>query len=209
MAIHRIHHKHSDEQDDPHSPLVNFLWSHVGWLMFERSKLIPTSIYARDLLQDPLYRWLHGNLAWAWFFVAHALLLFLGGVLYGWHASSSWSQGISLGWSIVLWGVIVRSVVVWHMTWSINSATHCFGYRNYDTRDDSRNNLVVALFTSGEGWHNNHHADPSSCCNRHRFWELDQTWAMIKVLAWLGLASEIVEPRFRRQKLVSSRSRPR
>jgi fatty-acid desaturase len=198
VATHRAHHRYADKFHDPHSPRQSFFWSHVGWLMFERSKLIPTSMYARDLLQDPLYRWLHGNLAWAWFFVVHALLLFAGGVGYGFWTSGSWQQGLALGWSILLWGVIVRSVAVWHITWAVNSLAHRYGYRNYETRDDSRNNILVALLTQGE-WHNNHHGDPATCCNQHRWWELDVLWLFIKLLAAVGLATDVIEPRFRRK----------
>jgi stearoyl-CoA desaturase (delta-9 desaturase) len=83
-------------------------------------------------------------------------------------------------------------VLVWHITWSVNSLTHIFGYRNHDTRENSRNNWLVALFACGEGWHNNHHSDPACCTVRHRWWELDITYLEIRALGLVGLAWDIV-----------------
>ena len=87
------------------------------------------------------------------------------------------------GLSILMFGVFVRTVLVWHITWAINSVTHVWGYRNYETDEDSRNNLVVGLISNGEGWHNNHHADPRSARHGHRWWEIDNTWLTIRFLA--------------------------
>ena len=94
-----------------------------------------------------------------------------------------------------MFGVFVRTVLVWHITWAINSVTHVWGYRNYETDEDSRNNLVVGLISNGEGWHNNHHADPRSARHGHRWWEIDNTWLTIRFLAFVGLASDVVAPR--------------
>ena len=93
-----------------------------------------------------------------------------------------------------MFGVFVRTVLVWHITWAVNSVTHVWGYRNYETDEDSRNNLVVGLISNGEGWHNNHHADPRSARHGHRWWEIDNTWLTIRFLAWLGLATDVVAP---------------
>jgi len=101
------------------------------------------------------------------------------------------------GLSILLFGVFVRTVLVWHITWAVNSVTHLWGYRNYETDEDSRNNIVVGLISNGEGWHNNHHADPRSARHGHRWWEIDNTWLTIRVLARLGLATDVVAPRVR------------
>jgi fatty-acid desaturase len=101
--------------------------------------------------------------------------------------------------SFVIWGVVVRTVVVWHITWSVNSLTHMFGYRNFDTGEESRNNWLVAIFTSGEGWHNNHHADPASANNSRRWWELDLIYGFIRVLEVTGLAWNVVRPREQRK----------
>ena len=93
-----------------------------------------------------------------------------------------------------MWGVFVRTVLVWHITWSVNSVTHLWGYRNYETDDDSRNNWLVGLISNGEGWHNNHHADPRSAAHGHRWWEFDVTWLTIQFLERIGLATHVVPP---------------
>ncbi len=93
-----------------------------------------------------------------------------------------------------MFGVFVRTVLVWHITWAINSVTHVWGYRNYETDEDSRNNLVVGLISNGEGWHNNHHADPRSARHGHRWWEIDNTWLTIRFLERIGLATDVVAP---------------
>ena len=97
--------------------------------------------------------------------------------------------------SWMVWGVLVRTVLVWHQTWSVNSLSHLFGYRTYVTGENSRNNWLVALIAAGEGWHNNHHHDPVSASVQHRWWEFDLTYYCICSLSWLGLASDIILPR--------------
>jgi stearoyl-CoA desaturase (delta-9 desaturase) len=103
--------------------------------------------------------------------------------------------GFGLGWDAALWGVFVRLCVGYHFTWLINSATHKWGYRNYETNEDSRNCWWVALVTFGEGWHNNHHADDRACRAGRKPWELDVTFWVIKVLEKLGLVWDVVPPR--------------
>jgi stearoyl-CoA desaturase (delta-9 desaturase) len=88
----------------------------------------------------------------------------------------------------------VRTVVVWHQTWAVNSIAHLWGYRNYATDEDSRNNVLVGIISNGEGWHNNHHADPRSAKHGHRWWELDTTYLTIRLLTMLGLAKDVVTP---------------
>jgi stearoyl-CoA desaturase (delta-9 desaturase) len=95
--------------------------------------------------------------------------------------------------SLVVWGVFVRLVFVLHSTWLVNSASHMWGYRNYETTDDSRNNWWVALLTYGEGWHNNHHAYPRMALHGHRWWELDLTFRTIRLMQRLGLAWDVVD----------------
>jgi fatty-acid desaturase len=198
VAIHRLHHQHSDRQSDPHSPLVNFLWAHVGWVLVrnrEHSRLPFFEQYARDVLRDPFYLRLERNIAWFWVYWAHGLVYFLAGLAWGRLASGEWTPGIQLGLSLLVWGVFARTVFVWHATWAVNSVTHIAGYRNYDTGDDSRNHWLVALVANGEGWHNNHHADQRAAAHGHRWWEFDLTYAAICVLEWLGLATNVVRPR--------------
>jgi stearoyl-CoA desaturase (delta-9 desaturase) len=101
---------------------------------------------------------------------------------------------------LLVWGVIVRTVVVWHITWSVNSLTHLFGYRNYETDDNSRNNWFVAIVSTGEGWHNNHHQDQASATVQHRWWEVDICYWHILALKWVGLATHIVPPAHKRRR---------
>jgi stearoyl-CoA desaturase (delta-9 desaturase) len=96
--------------------------------------------------------------------------------------------------------VFLRTVCVWHISWTVNSLSHLFGYRSYQTRENSRNNWLVAILTSGEGWHNNHHADPASASNSHRWWEIDLMFLIIRGMEALGLATEVVRPRHVRQR---------
>ena len=197
VAVHRLHHQHSDNRPDPHSPLVNFLWGHMGWLFVENTELSRMTMYeryARDLLQDRFYRRLERNLLWLWIALAQWLVFFLAGLLVGWLTTGEYLAGLQLGLSWLVWGVFVRTVAVWHITWSVNSVTHRWGYRNYETDENSRNNWIVALISNGEGWHNNHHAQPRSAAHGHRWWEFDVTWLTIRLLSLVGLAWNIVKP---------------
>jgi fatty-acid desaturase len=203
VTWHRMHHQHSDAHDDPHSPLVAFFWSHVGWLLFEQGGTHTTASYykyARDVLEDPFYMHLEKRRSTAIFiYLGHALVFFLAGLAAGTLVSGTWFDGVRFGLSLLVWGVILRTVYVWHITWAVNSLGHFFGYRNYETSDESRNNWFVALITGGEGWHNNHHGDPASASVQHRWWEWDLNYYIIKSLEWIGLASHVV-PRRRREK---------
>ena len=198
VAIHRVHHQYSDETPDPHSPLVTFLWGHVGWLVVENRQLSGVSTYERyagDLLRDRFYFRLERKLAWVWIYAAHALAFYLVGVLAGWLSTGTLAGSLQFGLSLLVWGVFVRTVLVWHITWSVNSLTHLWGYRTYETRENSRNNWFVGLVSNGEGWHNNHHADPRAASHGHKWWELDVTYLTIRLLCRLGLAKDVVAPR--------------
>ena len=191
VATHRFHHAHSDENNDPHSPLVAFLWAHVGWLFIYNPathNIGTYQKYARDVLEDPFYFKLEKSTLWVWIYIAHAALYFAIGSLVS----------FEMGMSLLVWGVIARTVIVWHITWSVNSLTHMFGYANYGTGDHSRNNWLVAILASGEGWHNNHHHDPASASNQHRWWEIDVTYYLILALGVVGLAKDITPPRHKR-----------
>jgi stearoyl-CoA desaturase (delta-9 desaturase) len=109
-------------------------------------------------------------------------------------AGGTTPDAVRFGASLLVWGGAVRTVAVWHLTWSVNSITHLWGYRNYDTPDNSRNNLIIALLNSGEGWHNNHHADPRSARHGHKWWELDLAWLTIRFFMLLGLARSVSLP---------------
>ena len=195
VAVHRMHHQHSDEQPDPHSPLVSLLWGHLGWLVIENrtlDRLTTFDKYARDVFQDRFYRRLHSRYTWLWVYVAHAAIIFGLGCLAGWFLTKTPREALIYGTGIFVWGVIVRTVYVWHITWAVNSVTHLWGYRNYETGENSRNNWVVALLTNGEGWHNNHHANQRGASHGHRWWEIDITYWTIVLLRWVGLATEVV-----------------
>ena len=198
VATHRQHHNDSDEAEDPHSPLVNFFWSHIGWLLVENRDVRTYTAfdrYARDILRDPFYMRLQRSMLPLWIFSAHALLYYAAGLALGVWLTQTWLGGVQLGLSWLVWGCLLRTVCVWHISWSVNSLTHVFGYRSHETGDNSRNNWLVAALTSGEGWHNNHHHDPASANNGLRWWEFDLIFAGIRSLEVLGLATQVVLPR--------------
>lgn len=202
VAVHRLHHVHSDEQPDPHSPLVTFFWAHMGWLFVNNSKarsLTAIDTYAKDILRDPFYMLLEKRpLMLLWIGMAQVPVYFLAGAAIGW---IGWGReaALPLAISMVVWGVYVRIVAVWHITWSVNSLAHMFGYRTYETGEASRNNWFVALLTVGEGWHNNHHQDPSAASVQHRWWEIDISYYEIRILEALGLAWDVAVPRHLRR----------
>lgn len=198
VAIHRKHHQHSDEEPDPHSPLVAFVWGHCGWLMLENRDSDTFHLlqrYSRDLVTQPFYFKLERRLNWLWVYAAHALIIALAGLVAGLVLEPTFERALWLAASIVVWGVFVRTVVVWHITWSVNSLSHMWGYRTFTrTGENSRNNWFVALISNGEGWHNNHHGDQRSAAHGHRWWELDVTYLSIRALEMLGLAWDVVRP---------------
>jgi len=197
VAIHRRHHEHADEQPDPHSPLVNFFWGHTGWILVENGELSRLGLfdrYARDILRDPFYKRLERNLWRVWIILLSWTVFFFGGLAASLSMGGSVAEATQFGLSLLVWGVFVRTVVVWHQTWAVNSITHMWGYRNYATDESSRNNLLVGYFSNGEGWHNNHHADPRSAKFGHRWWEIDTTWLTIRLLGMLGLARDVAMP---------------
>jgi stearoyl-CoA desaturase (delta-9 desaturase) len=201
VMVHRLHHQHSERQPDPHSPLVTWFWGHMGWLFVENRQLSTLSTYdryARDILRDRLYMRLERGHFWVWVYAAHAVLFYLAGVAIGWATTGEWLGGVRFGLSLLLWGVVFRTLYSWHITWGVNSLSHMWGYRNYDTDENSRNNWLIALTTNGEGWHNNHHADPRSCAHGfHRWWELDVTYLTIRLLQLVGLVTDVVPVRVR------------
>jgi len=213
VAAHRIHHNHADDEPDPHSPLISFLWSHIGWMLVDKhglNKISNYERYVRDLLRQPFYLNLERMLVPTVVYFGHALLFLLAGFGIGFWVGPNDAAlaaggtrlmtGVQFGLSLLVWGVFLRTVVVWHITWSVNSLTHMFGYRNYDTDEESRNNWFVAIISSGEGWHNNHHADPAAASNQRKWWEVDLIYAFIRALEMVGLASNVVRPKHLRTK---------
>ena len=142
---------------------------------------------------------LEQNGRWLGIYALHALAFLVIGFAIGaiWPSAgmTRLMSGLQFGLSILVWGVFVRTVVVLHGTWAVNSFAHTFGYQNYDTGENSRNNWLVALLSHGEGWHNNHHADQRAASHGHRWWELDMSWWIIRGLESTGLIQNVVRPR--------------
>jgi stearoyl-CoA desaturase (delta-9 desaturase) len=131
-----------------------------------------------------------------WVNLVQWILYFVEGLTVGWMGGTA-LDGLQLGASWLVWGVVLRTVAVWHITWSVNSATHLWGYRRYETGENSRNNWLIALLSNGEGWHNNHHADQRSAAHGHRWWEFDVTYLTIVFLEKLGLVRDVVRPQLK------------
>ncbi len=190
IGVHRIHHKHSDDHGDPHSPKHGFTWAHVLWCMHKHQGL-PNSWAPADAARD-LYRDKGLRLINRYYLVPQLVVIvlcFLGG---------TWAAHLGLetsGLSWVLWGVCVRTSLVFHSTWFVNSASHTWGYQNYDTKEGSTNCWWVALLSMGE-WHNNHHGEQRSALYGGRRWfEFDPTWWTLHLMKRVGLASDFVRPR--------------
>ncbi|KGG13702.1 Fatty acid desaturase [Prochlorococcus sp. MIT 0601] len=181
VGLHRHHHTFSDTDVDHHDSNKGFWWSHMGWMFEEVPALNTVPRFTGDLVKDPYYLFLNK------YFLL--LQIPLGCFLF-------WIGTISEvgGWSMVLWGIPLRLVVVYHITWLVNSATHCWGTVAYESGDSSKNNRWVAALTFGEGWHNNHHAFPSSAKQGLQKGQIDLTWEHIKFLSSLGLATKIRLP---------------
>jgi len=197
VALHRRHHEHADEAMDPHSPHVNFFWGHMGWVVTENRELTRLRIfdrYAKDLLRDKFYAALERNHLYLWINLAGWVVFFGSGFVAELLLGGTTMQAVQFGASLLVWGVFLRTVLHWHATWAVNSVTHRFGYRNYDTDEGSRNHFLVGLLANGEGWHNNHHADPRAACYQHHWWEIDTTYWVIWLLSALGLAKKVAMP---------------
>jgi len=175
VAMHRMHHAFSDRpKKDLHTPKDGFWWSQFGWILcyapLESREM--EKRYAPELLADPIHRFLNR---------AHILPnVLVGFAFYAWG-----------GWAYVIWGVFLRMAIELHVTWLVNSASHTWGYRTYETPEDSRNLWWVGLLAWGEGWHNNHHAFPRSARHGLEWWEFDANWVVIRTLRAVGLAREI------------------
>jgi stearoyl-CoA desaturase (delta-9 desaturase) len=192
VANHRKHHANSDQADDPHSPHDGPWWSHMFWLAIwwgPKAHAEHIQKWAPDLVKDPVLRWI-GALFLPCHFVMAAVLAGAGYAYGGWYLAASF----------LVWGLFVRLVFVLHSTWFVNSASHMWGYKNYETTDDSRNNWWVALLTYGEGWHNNHHAYPRMAPHGHRWWEIDITYQTIRLMQLCGLAWDVVDYKRRGEK---------
>jgi fatty-acid desaturase len=175
VTTHRIHHAFTETDKDPHSPRNGTFWAHIGWIFQGTAQIQPQAAirkYSPDLLRDPYLVWL--DKYYYLTTIAVAAILFAVG-----------------GWSMVLCAIFFRTVAGWHFTWLVNSATHLWGSRRFDTRDDSRNNGLIAAVTFGEGWHNNHHAYPRSARHGLTWFEFDPNWVQIRALEKLGIIKDV------------------
>jgi stearoyl-CoA desaturase (delta-9 desaturase) len=172
VGQHRQHHLHSDKDADPHNSNKGFWWSHITWMLHQGKDLEEIARFCKDIGKDPVYQFLQT------YFIP--IQVVFGFILY-----------FIGGWSFVTWGIFVRIIAVFHCTWLVNSATHKFGYRTYESDDNSSNGWWVALISYGEGWHNNHHAFQYSARHGLQWWEIDTTWMAIQFLQLLGLAKNI------------------
>lgn len=172
VADHRIHHKYSDTDRDKHNSKWGFWWSHMSWIFrdFRMSKLetrLRTNLSRKKLLT------FFSNTYILWQIALGLVLLYFG------------------GWSMVIWGIFFRTVFLYHATWLVNSATHKWGYRHFESGDDSRNTWWVGLLAFGEGWHNTHHAHQTSPRHGLLWWEVDVTWYLIWILSKLKLVTNL------------------
>ena len=183
VSVHRVHHQFSDHEGDPHTPREGGWWAHTGWMIWGNSLHAQTQVLARyvpDLVRDRFHVWLS---KYHWIpLVASGVLLFGLGWIWG-----GWKNAVGM----LLWGAFLRVTLGLHATWLVNSATHLWGSRRFETRDDSRNNFWVALVSGGEGWHNNHHANPVSARHGLAWYEIDPNYWGIWLLSKLGLARKI------------------
>ena len=180
-SVHRHHHAHSDEEVDAHSPHTkSFLWSHIGWLTSSRN--FPTDYtMVRDLVKYPELRFINR------FDLIGPLLLVIFLTLLGW-SLQAWAPGLGTNpWQLIVWGFFISTTLLFHGTCTVNSLAHTFGKKRFKTGDESRNSLLLALITLGEGWHNNHHHYQSSARQGFYWWEIDISYYVIRLMAALRI----------------------
>ncbi|MEZ5346446.1 MAG: fatty acid desaturase [Pyrinomonadaceae bacterium] len=175
VTTHRIHHAFTETDKDPHSPRNGVFWAHMGWIFKGGAQEHPPETHSRyspDIVKDGVHQFLN-----KYYWMTNVII---GGILF--------AIG---GWSMVLWGVFFRTVWGWHTTWLVNSMTHLWGTRRFETKDDSRNNAFVGILAWGEGWHNNHHAYPRSSRHGLKWYEFDFNWVQIRIMEKLGIAKDV------------------
>lgn len=194
VSTHRRHHQHTDRADDPHSPIAfgDSVWgmirgmvhSHFGWFFAKTPPRAVMNKYVPDLLADPVVpfvsRW----------FVLWAVLGQIIPAAIGLAVTGSW-LGAFVAWT---WGGLLRVFFVHHVTWSVNSVCHMWGRREFESHDESRDNVVMGILAMGEGWHNTHHAFPASARHGLSWWQIDVSYWVIRAMSWVGLAREVKLP---------------
>jgi len=184
-AHHRQHHRHSDDDGDAHSPHTHSVWwSHIGWFT-TRGAWATDMRQVKDLAKYPELVWLdrHDKVV--------PIVLLVGLAALGGYLGSAYPQLGTDALQMVVWGFCISTTLLFHITASVNSIAHLFGRRVWPTRDHSRNSLLLALLTFGEGWHNNHHWHPSSVRQGFRWWQIDITFYVLSCMSWVGLVSGI------------------
>jgi len=185
VGTHRVHHAKSDKPGDPHSPHEGTFWSHMGWIVFGETNHNNSAFMAKhapDLARHKFY-WFLNTYHWIPVVATGLALLAFG------------------GWPMFLWGFCLRIVYGLHCTWLINSATHIFGSRRFETSDDSRNSFILAVLTFGEGWHNNHHAHQTSARHGMLWYEFDISWITLKLFNAVGIVSDLKVAKIREAML--------
>lgn len=175
VTTHRIHHAFTETDRDPHSPRNGTYWAHMGWIFRGKAQnqtWADMQRYCPDFANDPVHQAINK------YYYVPTVIVGIGLLAIG-------------GWTMLLWGIFLRTVIGWHATWLVNSATHLWGTRRFETRDDSRNNPLIAVITFGEGWHNNHHAYPRSARHGIKWYEFDLNWIQIYLLGKIGLATDL------------------
>ena len=172
---HRHHHRYSDQEEDLHSPARDgFWWAHVGWILSHRYDATPENLI-KDFVKYPELRWLNR-----------------------WHAAPGILLAVLLlvfgGWPAFVWGFLISTILTWHATFAINSLTHLFGRVRYQTTDTSRNSVLLALLTLGEGWHNNHHYYQTAARQGFFWWEIDISYLILKALSIPHIVWDLREP---------------
>ncbi|MGD8785590.1 MAG: acyl-CoA desaturase [Thioalkalispiraceae bacterium] len=180
-AHHRLHHVNSDRENDEHSPRRHgFFWSHMGWFL-SRHNFATRLDRIGDFAKYPELKFIDR------FDILAPLLLALSLYGFGELLAHFYPSLQTSGWQMVIWGFVISTLFLYHITFTINSLAHSIGKRRFNTRDDSRNNWFLALLTFGEGWHNNHHYYPGSARQGFRWWEIDISFYLLRGLQALGL----------------------
>jgi stearoyl-CoA desaturase (delta-9 desaturase) len=185
---HRHHHRHSDTEEDIHSPVVQGIYfAHIGWVLSSQF-IEPRLELVKDLLKFPELRWLEK------YNVVPVILLAVGTFFLGVFLEHSFPALGTNGLQMLTWGFFISTVLLYHGTFCINSFTHLIGKRRFPSTDHSRNHLLLALITLGEGWHNNHHYYPGSERQGFYWWEIDISHYILTILSWFGLVWNLRVP---------------
>jgi stearoyl-CoA desaturase (delta-9 desaturase) len=194
VSHHRSHHRDTDTDEDIHSPVTRGMWkAHMGWMMTDEA-FNENGANSRDLHKFAELKFLQRY--YVWLVLLEIIGLFGFGSIWAWVFPESGTSGLQM----LVWGFFISTVFTWHVTFMVNSVCHRYGSQPYDTKDASTNNFFVGVLGFGEGWHNNHHYYPNSARHGLRWWQLDTTWWLIRLLQVLGIVSEPKLPKELREQ---------